>query len=94
MIPLSHFFKIIIISVITSIIATLIVLQMHNGQASSISESFSLMFTAKQLPLLLTSFISILVASIISSLASGKMRGSVSVGKGRETGTVKWFNAA
>jgi CspA family cold shock protein len=94
MIPLSHFFKIIVISVITSIIATLIVLQMHSSQTSGISENLSFMFTAKQLPLLLTSFISILIACIISNLVDRKMGRSISIGKGRETGTVKWFNAA
>ena len=94
MIPLNHFFKIIVISVITSIIATLIVLQMHSTQTSGISENLSLMFTAKQLPLLLISFISILVACVISNLAGRTTRRPASIGEGRETGTVKWFNAA
>lgn len=67
---------------------------MHNSPASGISENLSFMFTAKQLPLLLTSFFSILVACIISSLVSRGIRRSISIGKGRETGTVKWFNAA
>jgi CspA family cold shock protein len=66
---------------------------MHNNQAG-IAASFKLMFSAEQLPLLLTSFISILFACFITIKLSGTSRRVVKVGSGRETGTVKWFNAA
>ena len=94
MIQLSQFFKIIIISTIISIIATLVSLQMHSSQSAGITGNLSTIFSTAQLPLLLTSFISILVASIISTIMVGSKGRSANLGDGRETGTVKWFNAA
>lgn len=94
MITMSQIFKIIIISIITSIIATLVSLQMHSNQAASISESFSMMFSSAQLPLLLTSFISILIACLLVSITSKSSKKLVKLSDGREQGTVKWFNAA
>lgn len=92
MIKFNQFFKIGIISLITSIVATLITLMMHNAQSSDLAHTVGLMFSAEHIPLLLVSFFSILVACLITSrTASGK---AIKVGKGRETGTVKWFNAA
>lgn len=94
MITMSQIFKIVIISIITSIIATLVSLQLHSGQATSISENFSMMFTGAQLPLLLTSFISIFIACILVAITSKGAKKLVKLADGREQGTVKWFNAA
>jgi CspA family cold shock protein len=95
MITFSHFFKIIIISAIISITATLVSLQMHSAQFAGTSESLGLIFSAGKLPLLIVSFVSIFLACIFSVLLGGKSRRSTtSVGSGRESGTVKWFNAA
>jgi CspA family cold shock protein len=84
---MNKFIKIIIISAITSAIATVVSLKMHSGAAS-------IEFSSAQFPLLLISFISILVACIITSKLSGKSHKAIKVGSGRESGTVKWFNAA
>ena len=82
---MNKFIKIIIISAITSVIATVIILKIHSGEE----------FSSAQFPLLLVSFISILVASIISSkLSNSSTSKAIKVGSGRESGTVKWFNAA
>ena len=94
MITMSQISRIIIISIITSIVATLISLQMHGNQNAGISESFNMMFAPAQLPLLLTSFISILVASLLVSITSKGSTKPVKLTDGREKGTVKWFNAA
>lgn len=84
---MNQFIKIIIISAITSAIATIVSLKMHSGSAS-------IEFSSAQLPLFLISFFSILVACIITSKLSGTSKKAIKVGSGRETGTVKWFNAA
>ena len=84
---MNKFIKIIIISAITSAIATAVSLKMH-GAAASIE------IGSEQLPQLLISFISILIACIITSKLSGASHKVVKVGSGREKGTVKWFNAA
>lgn len=93
MITISQFIKITIISAITAAIATIASLQMHDNQAA-LGASFKLMFSSEQLPLLLTSFISILIACVITLQVTGTSRKAFKVGSGRETGTVKWFNAA
>lgn len=93
MISINQLIKIVIISAITSIIATVISLQMH-GQPAGIATSFKLMFSSAQLPLLLTSFISILIACLLTHKLVGASKKVIKVGSGRETGTVKWFNAA
>lgn len=84
---MNKFIKIIIISAITSVIATIVSLKMHAGAAS-------IEFSSAQFPLLLISFISILVACVITGKLSATSKKAVKVGSGRETGTVKWFNAA
>ena len=94
MITMSQVSKIIIISIVTSIIATLTSLQLHGGQPASISENFNMMFTSTQLPLLLTSFISIFAACMLVTITSKGTKRSVRQADGREQGTVKWFNAA
>lgn len=93
MISINQLIKITIISAITSVIATIISLQMH-GEPASIAASVKLIFSSAQLPLLLTSFISTLIACFLTIKLAGKSRKAIKVGSGRETGTVKWFNAA
>ena len=94
MITMSQVSKIIIISIVTSIIATLASLQLHGSQPTSISENFSMMFTPAQLPLLLTSFISIFTACMLVAITSKGTNKLSNHADGREQGTVKWFNAA
>ena len=80
---MNKFIKITIISAITSVIATVISLKIAGIE-----------FSSAQFPLFLISFISILVACIITSKLSATSKKAIKVGSGRETGTVKWFNAA
>lgn len=94
MITMSQIFKIVIISIATSIISTLVALQLHGGQSTSISNNFSMMFTPEQLPLLLTAFISIFVACVLVTITSKSAKKHARQADGREQGTVKWFNAA
>jgi CspA family cold shock protein len=91
---MSQVSRIIIISIITSVIATLASLQLHGGQPASISQNFNLMLTPAQLPLLLTSFISIFAACMLVVITSKGTKKSARSADGREQGTVKWFNAA
>lgn len=93
MITIRQLIKIVIISTITSVIATVVSLQMHGNPADIVS-SFKSMFSAAQLPLLLISFISILIACVVTILLGGTSRRVIKIGSGRESGTVKWFNAA
>ncbi|MFV9615941.1 MAG: cold-shock protein [Gammaproteobacteria bacterium] len=88
------FIKILIISLIVSVIASVISIQSH--AAASISESFALLMTAAYAKLWAVSFISIFIASIISvKLSSSKSTSSDTViSSDQERGTVKWFNAA
>ena len=83
------FIKILIISLIVSIIASIISIQSHA------TESFSLM-TAANVKLWAISFISIVIASLLSvKISSSKSGGSdVVISGDQERGTVKWFNAA
>jgi CspA family cold shock protein len=94
MITMSQISKIIIISIVVSVVSTLISLQLHGGQTASVSQSFSTMFTSAQLPLLLTSFISIFIACILVATTSKGTKKLAKQADGREQGTVKWFNAA
>ncbi len=88
------FFKILIISLIVSTIASVISIQAH--AAASISESFSLLLTPAYAKLWAVSFVSILIASILSvKFASSRSTYSnVEISGDQERGTVKWFNAA
>ncbi len=88
------FIKILIISLIVSVIASVISIQSH--AAASISESFALLMTAAYAKLWAVSFISIFIASVLSvKLSSSKSFSSDAVISGdQERGTVKWFNAA
>ena len=89
-----QFIKIFIISVIFTGIATLASFHIQSGQASSVMQSASMLFSMDKLPLWLTSFISILAACVLAVKLSGSSEASASVGAGQEVGTVKWFNAA
>ena len=87
------FVKILIISFIVSIIATIVSIQGH--AAASFSESISLFMSAAYIKLWAISFISIFIAAFISVKAtsrSGHSGGTIS--GDQERGTVKWFNAA
>jgi CspA family cold shock protein len=88
------FIKILIISLIVSIIASFISIQFHATE--SISESFALLMTAAYAKLWAISFISIFIASVLSvKLSSSKSTSSNTIISGdQERGTVKWFNAA
>jgi cold shock protein len=88
------FIKILIISLIVSVIASVISIQSH--AAASIGESFALLMTAAYAKLWAVSFISIFIASVLSvKLGSSKSTSSNTVISGdQERGTVKWFNAA
>jgi len=90
------FIKILIISLIVSIIASVINIQAQPGNTASIGESFSLLFTANYVKVWAISFISIVIASLISVKLSSSAAGSSTkaVASGQERGTVKWFNAA
>jgi CspA family cold shock protein len=82
----------IFISLVLSVIATVLTLQMR-GDASSISNSFALLMSSQYMPLWLISFVSIFVGCTVSVMLGSGSR-SIKVDAGREVGTVKWFNAA
>lgn len=94
MINFSQFSKITIISLITSIITTIISFQLHSTTSAGIGESFGLLFSSELLPLLMISFVSILIACTITLLSNKNASYSMKTLDGREVGTVKWFNAA
>ncbi len=87
------FIKILIISIIVSIIASVISIQAH--AATSISESFALLITSDYAKLWAISFVSILIASILSAKnSSSSASANAEISGDQERGTVKWFNAA
>lgn len=88
------FIKISTISLTISIIASIISIQAH--AAASFGESFSLLITPDYAKLWAVSFISILIASILSVKTSspGSSTPNVEISGDQERGTVKWFNAA
>lgn len=88
------FIKILIISLIVSIIASILSIQAH--ATASLSESFSLLMTPDYAKLWAISFVSILTASVLSAKTSGSASSSsdVKISADQERGTVKWFNAA
>ncbi len=91
------FFKIIIISLIVSAIATLFSLQTHPGYTASIGESFAMMITPENLSLWAISFVSIFIGSflaVLSTTRTNRSTDSTEIQDGQEQGTVKWFNAA
>jgi len=88
------FIKILIISLIISVIASVAGIQAH-ATNTNLGESFSLLISANYGKLWAISFISIFVASLIAVKTSSSASSSGAVMKsGQERGTVKWFNAA
>ena len=93
------FFKIIIISIIISTLATLASQQMYAAPGASLAASFNAIMSPEKAPLWAISFISIAIGSLLASLGKGRRAGSnrasnAEVKAGQERGTVKWFNAA
>ena len=88
------FIKILIISLIVSTIASVISIQTH--AATSISDSFAQLMTTGNVKLWAISFISILIASILSAKIGSSTTDTAEAGisADQERGTVKWFNAA
>jgi len=85
--------KILIISCIFTVFATLASFHIQSGQAS-VMQSATMLFSMDKLPLWLASFISIFVACLLAVKLSSGSTTSAMVGAGQEVGTVKWFNAA
>ena len=89
------FVKILIISLIISVIASVASIQTH-ATTTSFADSFALLITASYAKLWAISFISIFIASLIAvkftSSASGNS--NITISGDQERGTVKWFNAA
>lgn len=88
------FIKILIISLIVSVIASVISIQAHT--ATSLEASFSLLMTPDYTKLWAVSFASILIASILSAKTGSSTSSSstAAISGDQERGTVKWFNAA
>jgi len=91
------FFKIIIISLIVSAVATIATLQLLATQSATLEQTFNALITPENAPLWAISFISIVIGSLLSSgktAANQSEEGPLTVQEGQERGTVKWFNAA
>lgn len=89
--------KIIIISFIISIPATIATLHIQPAQNISLSESITMMMSAARAPLWVISFFSILIGSILATTGNRSRNtasGDIAIQAGQECGTVKWFNAA
>jgi len=88
------YIQILIISLITSVIASIASLQ-SSGSTASITDSFTLLVSAEHSTSWLISFISILLACLVTyMLATPATASKGAVKQGQERGTVKWFNAA
>ena len=88
------FIKILIISLIISVIATVAIIQTQ-ATNTSFGGSFALLMTANYAKLWLISFISIFIASFIAvKTISSSASNSATITGDQEYGTVKWFNAA
>ena len=88
------FIKILIISLIVSIAASVFSIQSH--AATNLNESIALLMTPDYAKLWAISFVSILIASIFSTKTSSSTsaHSNVEISGDQERGTVKWFNAA
>ena len=86
--------KILIISLVFAGATSLASFHMLNGQTVSVAESASMLFSADNAPLWVTSFISVFLACFLAVKLSGGSTNRAKVGNGQEIGTVKWFNAA
>ena len=88
------FIKILIISLVISVIASVASIQTH-ATSTSLGDSFALLITANYAKLWAISFISICIAALLAVKTTSSTGGSSAVMKsGQERGTVKWFNAA
>jgi CspA family cold shock protein len=88
------FIKILIISLVISVIASVAGIQAH-ATNTSFAESLALLITTNYAKLWAISFISIFIASLIAVKATSSTSGnSAAIKNGQERGTVKWFNAA
>lgn len=86
--------KILIISLAFTGTVTLGSYHILSGQNSSLAQSAAMLFSADQLPLWTSSFISVYLACLLTILATGGSTQQSRAGNGQEIGTVKWFNAA
>ena len=89
------FIKILIISLIVSTIASVISIQAH--ASTNLNESFALLMTPDYSKLWAISFLSVLIAAILSVKATSSSKSGssdVTISGDQERGTVKWFNAA
>jgi CspA family cold shock protein len=86
--------KIFTISAVFTFATTLAGYHLQSGQASTIQQTTSLLFSMDMLPLWLVSFISIFIACILAVKLASDSKASAKVSAGQEVGTVKWFNAA
>ena len=80
-----------VISLLFSVPATLLSLQIQHGAVSA-GEGFAMLMSTQSLLLWLVSFISILAACSLSTRP--RRNRPARTRDGRELGTVKWFNAA
>jgi len=89
------FIKILIISLVISVIASVASIQTH-ATSTSLGDSFALLITANYAKLWAISFISICIAALLAVKTTSSTGGSSSavMKSGQERGTVKWFNAA
>jgi len=95
MIHINLITKLLLSSVIISILASVISVQLHNSVSTGFTESFNMLFSSENIAILVTSFISVFAGSYLSSwFAKRSSDANIEVGAGREIGTVKWFNAA
>jgi len=91
------FIKILIISLIVSSIASVVSIQANPSTNTSFIDNFALLITPDYSTLWAISFLSILIAAILSVKATSSSRSSgsdVVISGDQERGTVKWFNAA
>jgi CspA family cold shock protein len=95
MISVSQLFKILIISIVISILTSIASLQFHANTGASLAQSFSMIFDQQNAAMLLTAFISIFLGCYLTILSiQGDTGRRITATDGREVGTVKWFNAA
>jgi CspA family cold shock protein len=95
MININLITKLLLISAVISVLASVVSLQLHGNVEMGIAETIKFLFQPDNIAILVTSFISVFAGSYLSSRFSGKTSAAnVKVGDGREIGTVKWFNAA
>jgi len=95
MIKSKQIVKLLAISAIVSMLASIISLQLHSNTGTDLAQSLGRLFEQNNLAMVFTSFISIFIACYLSALVTVKNTGiRMKAEDGREVGTVKWFNAA